>query len=115
MSLIGLSSKDSAMNLPTEPRMYVLVRKELDQTYRAVQGSHALAQYAFEHPKEFADWNNKYLIFLGIRFPMAIEEWTDKLNELKIPFSVFYEPDIFQKTAIACYTSPSVFKDLPLA
>lgn len=115
ISLIGILSKNSKMKLYIEPRMYVLVRIELDKTYRVVQGSHALAQYAIDHPQEFAKWNNQYLIFLGIRFPSAIEYWTDNLNELGIPFSVFYEPDIFQKTAIACYTSPEVFKNLPLA
>lgn len=30
--------------------MYILVRKDLAQTYKLVQGAHALAQYALENP-----------------------------------------------------------------
>jgi len=115
MSLIGLSSKDSAMNLPTEPRMYVLVRKELDQTYRNVQGTHAALQYALEHIGETRLWRNEYLIFLGVRFPSGIQEWINKLEDMGLKYSVFYEPDIDQVTALACIADPSVFKDLPLA
>jgi hypothetical protein len=103
------------MNLPTEPRMYVLVRKELDQTYRNVQGTHAALQYALEHTNSTRVWNNQYLIFLGVRFPSGIREWEEKLTAMGLKYSVFYEPDIDQVTSLACIAEPSVFKDLPLA
>lgn len=103
------------MNSPVEPRMYVLVRKELDQTYRNVQGTHAAIQYALEHIGQTRLWNNQYLIFLGVRFPSGIQEWVEKLTAMGIKHSVFYEPDIDQVTALACVADPSVFKDLPLA
>lgn len=38
------------------PRMYVLVRLDLAEDYRMVQGAHALAKYALEHPSEFKTW-----------------------------------------------------------
>lgn len=100
--------------MPT-PRMYVLVRKDLEQTYRCVQGAHALAQYAMEHPEEFRLWNNGYLIFLGIRFQQDVQHWKVRLFRADKKFSIFYEPDQGVHTAIACYDTGEIFKDLPLA
>jgi hypothetical protein len=98
------------------PRMYVLVRKDLDETYRCVQGAHALAQFAMEHPDEFYLWNNGYLIFLGIRFPREIREWEERLRLSEKKFSSFSEPDQDGvKTAIACYDTGEIFKNLSLA
>lgn len=31
-------------------KMYVLIRKDLDVNYQAVQAGHALAQFMLEHP-----------------------------------------------------------------
>lgn len=31
-------------------KMYVLIRKDLDPAYQAVQAGHALAQYMLDHP-----------------------------------------------------------------
>jgi hypothetical protein len=96
--------------------MYVLVRKDLDETYRCVQGAHALAQFAMEHPDEFYLWNNGYLIFLGIRFPREIREWEERLRLSEKKFSSFSEPDQDGvKTAIACYDTGEIFKNLSLA
>lgn len=98
------------------PRMYVLVRLDLEATYRAVQGTHALAQYAMEHPEEFKMWNNEYLIFLGIRFPREIREWKERLKVAGKKFSSFSEPDQDGfKTAIACYDTGEIFDSLRLA
>ena len=52
--------------MPTQ-KMYVLVRKDLAETYRIVQGSHALAQYALDHPVEFQKWHNTTIVYLGVR------------------------------------------------
>ena len=38
------------------PKMYVLVRKDFAEIYRAVQGGHALAAYALKYPIEFRVW-----------------------------------------------------------
>jgi len=103
------------MKFPDEKRMYVLVRKELDETYRAVQGAHALAQYSIDHFNNFTIWDNECLIFLGVRFPLGLKLEKVRLIEIGIDFSVFYEPDINQETAIACWTYPEVFKHLSLA
>jgi hypothetical protein len=96
--------------------MYVLARKDLEETYRCVQSAHALAQFAMEHPDEFKQWNNGYLIFLGIRFPKEIREWEERLISAEKKFSVFSEPDQDgAKTAIACYDTGEIFENLRLA
>jgi hypothetical protein len=103
--------------VPIKPRMYVLVRKDLSTVYGAVQGAHAVAQYALEHPEEFKQWGNEYLIFLGVRNLMDLRYWGVRLKENCKVCSVFREPDLDnQETAIACYdTVPEFFQKLHMA
>ena len=94
-------------------KMYVLVRKDLSETYRCVQGSHSLAQYALEHPREFKEWNNTTLIFLAIWNLVELRSWIIKLKQRKKVFSVFCEPDLDgHQTAIACYDAGFIFRKL---
>jgi hypothetical protein len=96
--------------------MYVIVRKDLADTYRCVQGGHALAQFAMEHPKEFKKWNNEFLIYLGVWNLIELREWIKKLSKTKKNFSVFKEPDLDgHPTAMACYDSGVIFRKLGLA
>lgn len=107
------------MKLPKPLKMYVLVRKELDETYRNVQGGHASIEYTltYKNSNLFKEWySNPYLIHLGVRFPNDLREWVKKLSEKKIPFTIWKEPDLEgQITAIACIDTGEIFKDLPLA
>ena len=92
--------------------MYVLVRRDLAETYRCVQGAHALAQFAVEHPKEFRIWNNNYVIFLGVRNLIELREWHEKIEGC----SLFREPDLdMQPTALAYYGHGEIFRDLKTA
>jgi len=103
------------MNLPLEPRMYVVVRRDLSETYRMVQGSHALSEYALKYPDKFKQWNNQYLIFLSVFNLKALRDLKINLTG-KIEFSTFYEPDLDnQETAIALYATGELVKNLPLA
>lgn len=96
-------------------KMYVLVRRDLAETYRCVQGGHALAQYAMDHPWEFKKWNNTILLYLGVRNLNELREWILKLKERKKVFSVFCEPDLDgHPTAVACYDFGVIFKKLGL-
>jgi hypothetical protein len=96
--------------------MYVLVRQDLDQKYRCVQGSHAVCKYAIEHEILFKVWNNGYLIFLGVQNLKALRNWIEKLETVGKNFSVFKEPDLDnQETALACYDLGDIFKDLHLS
>jgi hypothetical protein len=97
-------------------KMYVLTRKDLAETYRIVQGSHALAQYALEHYEEFKLWNNTTIVYLGVWNLMELREWSRKLAKYEKVFSLWREPDQDNaETAIACYDDGRIFKDLGLA
>lgn len=95
------------------PKMYVLVRNDLSKTYQMVQGAHALAQFALKYPKEFSEWGNSTIVFLGIRNLIEMRIWMRKLfDEDKICIG-FMEPDLDnQITAIACFDSGEIFREL---
>ena len=96
--------------------MYVLVRKDLDVTYRCVQGAHALAKYAIEYDQNFYEWDNETIVFLCVRNEFELSKYILKAWDHAIPVSVFKEPDMGnQDTALACYCSGDIFKRLPLA
>lgn len=94
--------------------MYVLVRLDLAESYRMVQGAHALAKYALEHESLFKSWNNSTIVFLGVRNLTVLRSWVSELNDKQ--YSVFYEPDMDnQETAIACWDTGEIFKSLRTA
>jgi len=97
-------------------KMYVVVRLDLSQTYRCVQGAHALAQFSKDYPKQVKLWNNQHLIFLCVCNLIELRFWVKKLQKVKKCFSSFYEPDLDdQLTAICCFDSGRIFKSLRLA
>jgi hypothetical protein len=113
---------------PVEPRMYVVVRKDLDQTYRMVQGAHALAAYAMDYPDRAREWDNEYLIFLGTFLEASLEklflglmQYSDEMEGVGFPIAVFKEPDQKdQLTAIAVFEDgrghvSKLLRHLPLA
>jgi len=80
------------MNLPPEPRMYLILREDL--AYKYIQGGHALAQYALEHSIEFTEWNNQYLICLSVFNGLELRDIENRLTENGVVFSGFVEPDL---------------------
>jgi hypothetical protein len=96
-------------------KMYVLVRNDLAEKYRFVQGSHALAQFALEFSDLFHEWNNSTIVFLGVRNYVELRNIPSLLQTHNKLFSCFFEPDLEQVTAIACYDDGFVFKDLKIA
>ncbi len=93
------------MKLPLEPRMYLVLREDL--AYKYIQGGHALAQYALEHPEEFKEWNNQYLICLSVFNGLALQTLVNSLGSYsieklgdhyrtfsKFKMSIFIEPDL---------------------
>jgi hypothetical protein len=97
--------------------MYVLVRKDLAEMYRGVQGGHALSEYSFGgDSKAYAEWNNSTLIYLAVPNEMVLLLWSQKLTDKEKIWVGFYEPDLRnQLTAIACIDTGEIFKKLPLA
>ena len=64
------------MHISRKKKMYVLVRKDLDETYGVVQGCHAVAEYSLRGDKTLYDkWNNGTLVFLGIPHLGALGFW----------------------------------------
>jgi len=98
------------------PKMYVLVRKDLSTIYRLVQGAHALAKYSLEYSNLFKVWNNGTIVFLSVPNLAALKQWLFKLKIQGKIFSIYKELDLdYQETAIACYDLGNIFKELPLA
>jgi hypothetical protein len=102
--------------------MYVLVRLDLSETYRIVQGTHAVVQYAKEYPKEFSEWNNSTIVFVGVYYLKGLRTASFTIGKRNLKYSMYYEPDLDeQATAIACvvtssdnsiYNDSYIFKDL---
>lgn len=97
-------------------KMYVLVRLDLAETYRCVQGTHAVVAFALEHQEELRTWNNHIIAFVGVRNLRELMEYKQLLQELGKKFSSFSEPDqLGAETAIACYDQGEIFSKLPTA
>ena len=96
--------------------MYILVRKDLTQIYKIVQGAHALAQYALENTQLFNEWKNETIVFLDVNDEKSLLKWKDKLFYSDKVISTFREPDIDnQLTAIACYDDGEMLKNLQVS
>lgn len=92
-------------------RLYVLVRKDLSESYRAVQAGHAVAEWLLHNQS----WQNEVLIYLGVRDEFSLDRWADKLDRKGIRWIGFREPDIGnQLTAIASVSDGKIFRNLEL-
>ena len=97
-------------------KMYVIVRKDLGNIYKMVQGSHALAQFMLEHGQIAKEWNNSTIVFGQVESEEQLFHLIDKLEIRGIEYSKFNEPDIDnQLTAIASYTEEKIFRNIKLA
>ena len=85
-----------------DKKLYVLVRKDLDsysQSYKYVQGMHAVAVFASSH---LCDYEHQTMVVLEVGNKWKMEEWKSKLEKQGKVFEVFHEPDIEDElTAIA--------------
>lgn len=97
-------------------KLYILIDKNLDPIYGAVQGGHAACEWLLEHwqTKHNNDWNedfpewewkNEYLIYLSV----DIDKWKEQLwrfDSSKYKWTWFEEPDLGNKTtSIAIYAN----------
>lgn len=79
-------------------KLYILIDKDLDPIYGAVQGGHVVAQWLIEHGQY--KWNNEYLIYLKA----DLKDIQEIL--LNSDYSKFYEPDLDnQLTSIVIHES----------
>ena len=79
-------------------KMFVIVNKNLSKSQQGVQGGHALAQFALDHPDKFREWRNRTIVYLK-----ADLEWMQRF-ETSDHYSEFLEPHWDnQLTAFAVY------------
>jgi len=87
------------------------VRKDLSESYRAVQAGHAVAEWILHDQS----WKNETLIYLGVENEKDLLRWVDKLNFKNIKYIGFNEPDINNElTAIATVCNDKIFNKLNL-
>lgn len=81
-------------------KLFVIVRKDLSTSQQAVQAGHALAEYLLHG--QFSRWNNRTLIYLGVKGLTQLENLKRKFEAEDIPYIEFREPDLKNEiTAIA--------------
>lgn len=94
-------------------KLYVLVRGDLSRSQQAVQSCHATAEFMLHNDC----WKNHTIVLLRLEDNDHLNEWNQRVAEHRIPFEIFYEPDIGEHTAIACYPDGKLhnyLKHLPL-
>lgn len=109
-----------------DTKVYVLIRSELSQAQRGVQGAHALAELVYDYGQEsgIKQWVtvDKTLVFLKAK-PDEFFGIVEKAEDDGVKFSSFvdsYYPDSFGWTAVAFYPmsherGEKYFKGLSLA
>jgi len=96
-----------------EPRLYVLVRRDLPMSQQVVQSGHAVAEWLIRGPK--TKWKNGTLIVLGVTGVRALKSWQARLEGNDVPYRIFREPDLGdQPTALAAVHTGEIFKPLKL-
>lgn len=83
------------MRKKQRPQLYVILREDL--AFKYIQGQHAVAQFAMEHPESFKEWNNQYLINLSVFNGLMLDAELVKLQEQGFELSTFIEPDLGDK------------------
>jgi len=101
------------MRLVKQRRLYALVRKDLSVAQRAVQASHAIAEFLLRGPK--TEWDNGTIVILGVKDEGELRTWATWLEVKRTPYTAFREPDIGnQMTALATVDGGNVFHRLAL-
>ena len=94
-------------------KLYVVVRKDLSESQRAVQAGHAVAEFLLRGPN--SNWSNGTLVYLGVKGLRQLENLKFKLDRRDISYVEFREPDIGNETtAIATDRQCEFFEKLNL-
>lgn len=82
-------------------KLFVIVRKDLSTSQRAVQAGHALAAYLL-HGSFLRRWKNETLIYLGVKGLKQLENLKKRFEFEGIEYVEFRESDIGNEiTALA--------------
>ena len=82
-----------------QPRMYVLVRKDLRISQIVVQAVHAAAEYLRINPK--TPWSNGVLVAMGVDNLAHLKQMEKEITDFGAKSAIFYEDDIREETALA--------------
>jgi hypothetical protein len=94
-------------------KLFVIVRKDLSTSQRAVQAGHALAEYLLHSPN--FRWKNEILIYLGVKGLTQLLNLKRKLDLRGIKYVEFHEPDLNNEiTAIASDEENKIFERINL-
>ena len=94
-------------------KLFVIVRKDLTPSQRAVQAGHALAAYLL-HSSNFR-WKNETLIYLGVKGLTQLLNLKRRLDFNEIQYVAFHEPDLNNEvTAIASDEECKIFERMNL-
>lgn len=84
-----------------EPKVYILVRRDLPWAVRTVQAAHAVMQLVHDQP--ISDWGRygPTVVLLGVEDESELARWSDVLGARGVGFR---EPDMWDTlTAVAYY------------
>lgn len=94
-------------------KLYVIVRKDLSISQRAVQAGHAIAEYLLDNSD--TDWRNGTLVMLTVECERQLKSLLRKLRLSGKCVSEFREPDRNNElTSIASLGTHRLFKNLSL-
>ena len=94
-------------------KLYIIVRKDLSPSQRAVQAGHAVAEFLLRGPN--FRWNNGTLIYLGVKGLKQLENIKRNLEYTGVNYVEFREPDLNNETtAIASEQDCRIFERLNL-
>lgn len=96
-----------------EIKLVVITREDISGGYKAVQSTHSIADFAFEHEEVFKDWklNSNSIICLSVKNEFELLKIYQKFKKLT-PSVIFYEPDIGEETSVCLYGTPDIRKKL---
>lgn len=89
--------------------MITVTRRDLEPGPQAVQSAHALAEYSFARPEEWARWHeSNYLVMLTVADERELERLADELLQAEADPCIFREPDLNDSlTALCCLDGPA--------
>lgn len=83
-------------------KMYVLVRQDITPGYQIAQSIHAKDQFNHEYPEVENEWyfGSNTIVVLGVENEEALKDFARRAANQNLKYSMFYEPDIDQHTAL---------------
>ncbi len=115
-----LNAATQETEAPTVPKkLYIITRKNLKPGQQAVQGMHALREFAAKHPRVDRSWyeTSNTIVFKAAEDEPALWRLLGDAIKNGIPVAAFYEPDMKNRlTALAVAPSGAhLCADLSLA